>query len=181
MPKIKVILCVAYSAIEDKYNTYIIGDYDEDTGIYTQPYLLREDLIRFKKRTTGHVVVMGRHTWEAIGSKPLPNRTNVVITSKPDEIKGALAFTSIKDAVEHFGEDDELFFIGGAKLIEALQKEYKIDGYIITFVNHYSLGNIAVRLHLEDYFIKSNESMYCTAYNCYEPVHCYFTTYVPKK
>ena len=52
MPKIKVILCVAYSAIEDKYNTYIMGDYDEDTGIYTQPYLLKEDLVRFKKLTT---------------------------------------------------------------------------------------------------------------------------------
>ena len=181
MPKIKVILCVAYSAIEDKYNTYIMGDYDEDTGIYTQPYLLKEDLVSFKKLTTGNVVVMGRNTWEAIGSKPLPNRTNVVITSKPDEINGALTFPSIKAVVEHFGEDDELFFIGGAKLIEALQKEYKIDEYIITFVNHYSLGNIAVRLHLEDYFIKTNESLYCTAYNCSGPVHCYFTTYVPKK
>jgi len=62
MPKIKVILCVAYSAIEDKYNTYIMGDYDEDTGIYTQPYLLKEDLVRFKKLTTGNVVVMGRNT-----------------------------------------------------------------------------------------------------------------------
>lgn len=37
------------------------------------------DLIRFKKITTGHTVIMGRKTFESIG-KPLVNRTNIVIT-----------------------------------------------------------------------------------------------------
>ena len=41
-----------------------------------------EDIKFFKEKTTNGVVVMGRKTWESIGEKPLPNRCNVVITSK---------------------------------------------------------------------------------------------------
>jgi len=42
----------------------------------------KEDLSWFRNWTLGHVVIMGRTTWESIGSKPLPKRTNVVVTSK---------------------------------------------------------------------------------------------------
>lgn len=40
------------------------------------------DMLWFRNNTKGHVVVMGRKTWESIGSKSLPNRTNVVVTSQ---------------------------------------------------------------------------------------------------
>lgn len=42
----------------------------------------KRDMDWFRDQTTGHVVLMGRTTWESIGSKPLPKRTNVVVTSK---------------------------------------------------------------------------------------------------
>jgi dihydrofolate reductase len=46
------------------------------------PWHLPEDFKWFKKMTTGNVVVMGRKTFESLG-KPLPNRTNVILTRHP--------------------------------------------------------------------------------------------------
>jgi dihydrofolate reductase len=46
------------------------------------PWRLPEDLRRFKALTLGHGVVMGRRTWDSIG-RPLPGRTNIVISRDP--------------------------------------------------------------------------------------------------
>jgi dihydrofolate reductase len=43
------------------------------------PWRLKSDLKRFREITTGHVVIMGRNTFLSIG-KPLPNRTNIILT-----------------------------------------------------------------------------------------------------
>lgn len=43
------------------------------------PWKLSQDLKRFKEITTGHTVIMGRKTYDSIG-RPLPNRTNIVLT-----------------------------------------------------------------------------------------------------
>ena len=48
---------------------------------------IAEDLRHFKTLTTGHPVVMGRKTYESLG-RPLPNRTNVVVTRQRIEIPG---------------------------------------------------------------------------------------------
>ena len=50
------------------------------------PWHLPEDLKLFRERTTGSTVVMGRRTWESLPERfrPLPGRTNVVLTSDPD-------------------------------------------------------------------------------------------------
>ena len=50
------------------------------------PWHISEDFKHFKRTTTGGIIVMGRRTWESLGSKPLPNRENVVITSSPEKI-----------------------------------------------------------------------------------------------
>jgi dihydrofolate reductase len=55
------------------------------------------DLNRFKRLTTGATVIMGRATWESIGSKPLPGRRNIVITSQ--NLAGAECFKSIPSAL----------------------------------------------------------------------------------
>src|SRR5882724_3180559 len=46
------------------------------------PWHLKSDLKRFREITTGHVVIMGRATFESIG-RPLPNRTNIVLSRNP--------------------------------------------------------------------------------------------------
>ena len=81
---------------------------------------ISEDLRHFKAVTTGHPVVMGRKTWESLG-RPLPNRTNVVITRQNIEIPGCTVAHSLEEAVALFPADEEVFVIGGAQIFaEAL-------------------------------------------------------------
>lgn len=82
------------------------------------PWHLSADLRHFKKLTMGHPVVMGRRTWESIG-KPLPERTNIVVTRQEDfEAPGAVVVDSIEAAKQQAGDCAELMIIGGAELYE---------------------------------------------------------------
>jgi dihydrofolate reductase len=76
---------------------------------------IKEDMRRFRTTTTGHPVVMGRKTFESIG-RPLPKRTNVVITRGDSEFEGCLVAHSIEEAVKIFSPDEEVFIIGGAQI-----------------------------------------------------------------
>ena len=59
---------------------------------------------------------MGRKTFESLG-RPLPGRTNIVITRNPDyRPEGCLVAESIHSAIELCRDIDEVFFIGGAEL-----------------------------------------------------------------
>lgn len=87
---------------------------------------ISEDLRHFKAVTTGHPVVMGRKTWESLG-RPLPNRTNVVITRQNIEIPGCTVAHSLEEAVALFPADEEVFVIGGAQIYaQALDAADKI-------------------------------------------------------
>lgn len=80
------------------------------------PWHIPEDLKRFKAITTGHPVVMGRKTFESLG-RPLPNRTNVVITRNRDyRAEGATVVGSLYEALALFGQDEEIFIIGGGEI-----------------------------------------------------------------
>ena len=79
------------------------------------PWHYSADLRRFKERTLGATIIMGRLTWESIGCKKLPKRRNVVITSA--QLPHVETFLSIDDALLHC--DDQIWFIGGAMLYEA--------------------------------------------------------------
>lgn len=85
------------------------------------PWHNSEDLKLFKKRTTGHHVLMGRKTFESL-PKPLPNRTHLVISRNPEYQKeGAITFPSVEEAIAFAKakEEEELFIIGGASIYEA--------------------------------------------------------------
>ena len=71
------------------------------------------DLPRFKALTTGKTIVMGRNTYESLPIRPLPNRLNVVVTSKEIEGVRTLPNISIRDNITL----REAWMIGGAKLI----------------------------------------------------------------
>ena len=76
------------------------------------------DLPRFKKLTTGHPIIMGRKTYESIG-RPLPNRTNIVITRNPDfKPDGVVVVSSTEKALEIARKTgtDEIFVIGGGEI-----------------------------------------------------------------
>ncbi len=80
---------------------------------------LPKDLKHFKELTTGHPVIMGRRTYESIG-KPLPNRTNIVISRKNDWFEeGILIVGSIKEAIKFAKKIDEnAYIIGGGNIYE---------------------------------------------------------------
>ena len=69
---------------------------------------ISEDLKHFKAVTTGRPVIMGRKTYESLG-RPLPNRTNVVITRRQVEIPGCRVVHSLGEAVALFPADEEVF------------------------------------------------------------------------
>ena len=70
---------------------------------------ISEDLKRFKALTTGHPVVMGRKTFESLG-RPLPNRTNVVVTRQHIEIPGCTVAGSLEEALAFFPAQDDTRF-----------------------------------------------------------------------
>jgi len=79
------------------------------------PWHLPADLQHFKKTTMGKPILMGRKTWESIG-RPLPGRTNIVITRDSDyQADGCVVVNSIDAAIAAAGEQDEVMVIGGAE------------------------------------------------------------------
>ncbi len=90
-----------------------------DGGI---PWHLPEDVARFKERTTGHAVVMGRKTWDSLLDRyrPLPNRRNVVVTRTPDwTAHGAERVGSVSEALGLLAGEERLYVIGGAEIYAA--------------------------------------------------------------
>ena len=93
---------------------------------------IKEDMRFFRTMTSGHPVIMGRKTFESLGSKPLPKRTNIVITRADREFEGALTAHSLEEAIRMAGEDEEIFVMGGAQIYrEALSV---VDRMYITVV-----------------------------------------------
>lgn len=94
---------------------------------------LPKDLKHFKEITSGHPVIMGRKTYESIG-KPLPNRTNIVVSRKNDWFEeGILIVGSIKEAIKFAKKiDEEIYIIGGGKIYE--QTMDMVDKLEITLV-----------------------------------------------
>lgn len=93
---------------------------------------IKEDMRFFRTTTSGHPVIMGRKTFESLGSKPLPKRTNIVITRAEREFDGALTAHSLQEAIRMAGDDEEIFIMGGAQIYrEALPV---VDRMYITHV-----------------------------------------------
>ncbi|AWM09079.1 dihydrofolate reductase [Bradyrhizobium symbiodeficiens] len=87
------------------------------------PWRLKSDMARFKTLTIGKPVIMGRKTFESLPRRPLPGRTNIVITRDAAyRAKGALVTTSAADADAVARGDalrrsaTEIAVIGGAEI-----------------------------------------------------------------
>ena len=80
---------------------------------------IKEDMRFFRTTTSGHAVIMGRKTFESLGSKPLPKRKNIVITRSDLTFEGALTAHSLEEAIAMAEGDEEMFIIGGAQIYRA--------------------------------------------------------------
>ena len=99
------------------------------------PWSLPEDLRRFRKITMGHAVVMGRRTFESIG-RPLPGRTNVVLTRGGWSADGVEVRGSVERALSEF---PDAMVIGGADVYrQAIQL---VDAIEMTLIDEEFAGD----------------------------------------
>ena len=123
-------------------------------------FRISDDLKRFKALTSGHPIIMGRKTFDSIGGKPLPNRTNIVITRQELSQEGVVFVHSLEEAIEKakvVGEN--IFVIGGAEIYkQALPFADRLELTIVdsdvpsdTFFPEYSeFSNIAQKENRSD-------------------------------
>ena len=84
------------------------------------PWRLPADMKHFRALTLGKPVLMGRKTFDSIG-KPLPGRTNIVVSQDPDfQPEGVTVARSIAEALAAGREADEIMVIGGASFYAQL-------------------------------------------------------------
>jgi dihydrofolate reductase len=103
------------------------------------PWHLPEDLKLFRDRTTGSTVVMGRRTWESLPDRfrPLPGRTNVVLTSDRGwSAEGARPAASVAQVLD---EHDSLWVIGGGAVYAAFLPH--ADRLVVTDVDETVSGD----------------------------------------
>ena len=80
------------------------------------PWRLPTDMKHFRRHTLGRPVLMGRKTFESIG-KPLPKRTNIILTHDRDyQAAGCVVTHSIKEALDTASDCEEIMIIGGASI-----------------------------------------------------------------
>lgn len=110
-------------------------------------YHISEDLKRFKRITSGHIVIMGRKTFESIG-KALPNRINIVITRNPNfSVENVVVTHSLDEALRlaELKGESEVFIIGGGQIYE--ESIGKADKLYLTIVE----GNPEADTFFPDY------------------------------
>ena len=94
-----------------------------------------DDLHMFRDYTTNNIIVMGRHTFDAIG-RQLPNRISVVFTRSNREDKKDLFYIDSIEKLENIKKkypDKEVFVIGGAEIVKLLW--HRLDELIVTRVD----------------------------------------------
>ena len=135
-----------------------------------------EDMKLFRENTKGNVVVMGRATWDSLPKKPLSDRTNVVVTSKPplDALKYENTyFITLKECdklVENCStilKQTDLYIIGGAMMV----KRYK-DKLDFMYISHFKEDKEAdtfiPQLSMKDFYVTYEEDKGEFVYKEYE-------------
>lgn len=119
----------------------IIVAFDEDRCIAKGgniPWHISEDFKHFKKSTLGCPVVMGRKTWDSLPSKPLLNRTNIVISRNSSYTGLAFIATSVKDALqvaEREAPGKEVWVIGGEQVYKEALTSGMVDRIVASHIN----------------------------------------------
>lgn len=108
---------------------------DRAIGIENRlPWKLPADMKWFRRHTLGKPVVMGRKTFESFGGRPLPERTNIVITrDKNYRAEGAVVVHSIDEAISAAGDVEEVMIIGGESFYGQMLPQ--ADRFYITLVH----------------------------------------------
>jgi dihydrofolate reductase len=143
----------------------IIAAVDQNRGIgkdNKMPWHIAEDLVKLKKLTLGHTVVLGRNSYESMvwyydkSGRPMPGKMYIVVTRNQDykpQRENAMAVQSVEQAIDKAKniEQEEVFIIGGAQIFnEALGKNL-VNRLYITVVE----GDYDVDTYFPDYSLFS--------------------------
>ncbi len=107
----------------------------------------KKDLSRFKRLTMGCAVVMGRKTFESLGSKPLAGRTNVVISSSLEPQDDVVVFRSIDDFLTSEYNCKDTFVIGGSTVYRQM----------LPYVDELYLTEVDISLPADTFFPEFKE------------------------
>lgn len=77
-------------------------------------YHIPADMKHFKETTAGNTVIMGYMTYVSLGSRPLPNRRNIVISEQPLTAEGIEVVSTLDEAFKISENDEKVYVIGGA-------------------------------------------------------------------
>lgn len=105
---------------------------------------LAGDMRWFKEKTTDQIVIMGRKTWESIGSKNLPNRINIVISRNFIE-EADRCFSDTDRALDFckmFYPYKEIFIIGGSAIYE----------HYLDIIDRFYITEIDADYHCDKFF-----------------------------
>jgi dihydrofolate reductase len=88
------------------------------------PWSIKEDMVHFKKLTSGFPCIMGRRTWESLPRRPLPGRLNVIISStlKIDAMENIKVCATLDDGIRLCGNAKKIFICGGEQVYRAAVK-----------------------------------------------------------
>lgn len=102
----------------------------------------KKDMYFFRKMTIGKIVVMGRKTFESLGSKPLKDRVNVVISSTNLDNKEIVQFNNLDDFLRSKYNNEDTFVIGG----------YQIYKQLLPYVNILYLTEVDIIKEADTFF-----------------------------
>lgn len=129
----------------------LIACVDENLGLGHENKLLThlpKDLAHFKRLTKGNICIQGRNTYESImayNNKPLPNRTNMLLTTQENykAHPSVFVYNSMSDIQHEYysycDKDTEVFVIGGGELYRQF---LPIADYIYLTVIHHKFENV---------------------------------------
>jgi dihydrofolate reductase len=149
-------MTIRVSAIAAMSRNHVIG---KDNKL---PWHIPAEFAYFKRVTLGKPVIMGRKSYESLG-KPLPDRTNIVISRRPEKIEGdIIAVSTVEEAVARAKEIakrdgvDEIFIAGGSQIYQAALPV--TDRFHLTVIDKDYEGDTFLNLDLNGWREVSSQS-----------------------
>ena len=130
---VKMILCIDLNGSIGKDNDLL--------------FKMKEDMKFFREKTKDNIVIMGYNTWLSLGEKPLPNRTNIVMTD--EKIKNIQTSTDLISVIKDYEKyPQDIFIIGGAYVYNQALKLNLVDEILVTVVQT-RVEDATVRVDIE--------------------------------
>lgn len=132
------------------------------------PWKIPEDLTRFKNLTLGHSIILGRGTFESIGSKPLKKRDNIVVSSKENlGVDGIIVVNSVREALNLTAEEKTTYVIGGQSIYEAtIDLADKLE--ITKVIGNYKGDRFFPEINLDDWALVDSRDRFFYRFCTYE-------------